>query len=52
LKAQVRIEMLNATNNPKFVGGGDSRFGRSSFGTITQQAGFPRTTQFLLRFYW
>jgi hypothetical protein len=52
LKAEIRIEMLNATNNPKFVGGGDARFGRSSFGTITQQAGFPRTTQFLLRFFW
>ena len=52
LKAQIRIEMLNATNNPKFVGGGDARFGGSSFGTITRQAGFPRTTQFLLRFFW
>jgi len=52
LKAQIRLEMLNATDNPKFVGGGDSRFGRSSFGTISRQAGFPRTTQFLLRFFW
>jgi hypothetical protein len=52
LKAQIRLEMLNATNNPKFVGGGDARFGRSSFGTITQQAGFPRTTQFLVRLFW
>jgi hypothetical protein len=52
LKAQIRLEMLNTTNNPKFVGGGDSRFGRSSFGTISRQAGFPRTTQFLLRFFW
>jgi len=52
LKAQIRIEMLNATNNPKFVSGGDSRFGRSSFGTITSQAGFPRTGQFLLRLFW
>jgi hypothetical protein len=52
LKAQIRIEVLNATNNPKFVSGGDSRFGRSSFGTITAQAGFPRTGQFLIRLFW
>ena len=52
LKAQIRLEMLNATNNPKFVSGGDARFGRSSFGTITSQAGFPRTGQFLIRLFW
>jgi hypothetical protein len=44
--------MLNATNNPKFQGGGDGRLGRSTFGTITTQAGFPRTGQFLFRLSW
>jgi len=52
LKAQVRIEVLNATNNPRFQGGGDARLGRSTFGTITTQAGFPRTGQFLFRLSW
>jgi trimeric autotransporter adhesin len=51
-KAQIRIEFLNATNNPKFQGGGDARLGRSTFGTITTQAGFPRTGQFLFRVSW
>jgi hypothetical protein len=52
VKAQIRIEFLNATNNPKFQGGGDARLGRSTFGTITTQAGFPRTGQFLFRVSW
>jgi hypothetical protein len=52
LKAQIRFEILNATNNPKFQGGGDARLGRSTFGTITTQAGFPRTGQFMFRLTW
>jgi hypothetical protein len=47
-RAQFRIEMLNATNSPKFVGPA-SRVGVATFGTITTQAGFSRTTQFLFR---
>ena len=50
-KAQFRIEMLNATNTPKFVGPA-SQFGVSTFGTITTQAGFSRTTQFMFRVDW
>jgi len=34
------------------VNGGDARFGRSSFGTITSQAGFPRSGQVLIRLSW
>jgi hypothetical protein len=48
MKAQFRIEMLNATNSPKFVGPA-SQFGQSTFGQITTQAGFSRTTQFMVR---
>jgi hypothetical protein len=50
-RAQFRIEVLNATNNPKFVGPA-SRVGVATFGTITTQAGFSRTTQFLFRVDW
>jgi trimeric autotransporter adhesin len=50
-KGQFRIEMLNATNTPKFVGPA-SQFGVSTFGTITTQAGFSRTTQFMFRVDW
>jgi hypothetical protein len=47
-RAQFRIEMLNVTNSPKFVGPA-SRVGVATFGMITTQAGFSRTTQFLFR---
>jgi hypothetical protein len=47
-RAQFRVEMLNATNSPKFIGPA-SRFGVATFGTITTQAGFSRTTQFMVR---
>jgi hypothetical protein len=47
-RAQFRIEMLNATNSPKFIGPA-SRVGVATFGTITTQAGFSRTTQFMVR---
>jgi hypothetical protein len=50
-RAQFRIEMLNATNNPKFRGPA-SRVGAATLGAITTQAGFSRTTQFLFRVQW
>jgi hypothetical protein len=50
-RAQFRIEMLNATNIPKFTGPA-ARVGTSNLGAITTQAGFSRTTQFLMRFQW
>jgi trimeric autotransporter adhesin len=46
---QFRIEMLNATNNPKFQGPA-ARVGDATFGAITTQSGFSRTTQFMVRF--
>ena len=51
LKGEFRVELPNATNTPKFVGPA-SQFGVSTFGTITTQAGFSRTTQFMLRVNW
>jgi len=50
-KAQFRIEMLNVTNTPKFVGPA-TQFGVSTFGLINAQAGFSRTTQFMFRIDW
>jgi hypothetical protein len=50
-RAQFRIEMLNATNIPKFTGPA-SRVGLANLGAITTQAGFSRTTQFLFRVQW
>jgi hypothetical protein len=51
VKAEIRVELLNATNTPKFVGP-ETRLGTAQFGTITQQAGLMRTTQLMLRFRW
>jgi hypothetical protein len=51
LNAEIRLEWLNATNTPKFVGP-ETRLGTAQFGTITQQAGLMRTTQLMLRFRW
>jgi hypothetical protein len=51
IKAQFRVEILNATNTPKFVGPA-SQFGVSTFGLINAQAGFSRTTQFMFRIDW
>ena len=51
LRAEFRVELLNATNNPKFVGP-ETRLGTAQFGTITQQAGLMRTTQLMLRLRW
>jgi hypothetical protein len=49
LKAQFRLEALNATNTPLFYGPNVS-FGSSSFGKITSQANFSRQLQMALRF--
>ena len=51
LQAEVRLEWLNATNTPKFVGP-ETRLGTAQFGTITQQAGLMRTTQLMIRLRW
>jgi hypothetical protein len=48
VRGTFRIEVLNATNSPKFVGPA-SVFGVSTFGTITTQAGLTRITQFMFR---
>ena len=50
-RAQIRLEALNATNNPKFQAGG-RQINNANFGTISSQAGFPRTIQILVRFTW
>ena len=51
LRAEFRVEILNATNNPKFVGP-ETRLGSAQFGTITQQAGLMRLTQLMVRIKW
>jgi len=51
-KGEFRIEMLNLTNTPKFAAGPDARFGRATFGAITQQAGFMRIAQLTFRVRW
>jgi trimeric autotransporter adhesin len=51
LNADVRAEVLNATNSPKFVGP-ETRVGTAQFGKITQQAGLMRITQLMLRIKW
>jgi hypothetical protein len=50
VKAQLKVEILNLTNSPKFLSGPAASFGTATFGTITQQAGFSRLAQLLLRF--
>jgi trimeric autotransporter adhesin len=49
LKAQFRLEALNAFNTPLFYGPNTS-FGSSNFGKITTQANFSRQLQLALRF--
>jgi hypothetical protein len=51
-KVELKIEVMNATNNPKWLNGPGNAFGSPTFGVITSQAGFPRTTQATLRFNW
>ena len=48
-RVSFRLEMLNATNTPKFLNP-ESRFGRGTFGRITAQAGFPRIIQYMIRY--
>jgi len=48
-RASFRLELLNATNTPKFLNP-ESRFGRGTFGRITAQAGFPRIIQYMIRY--
>ena len=47
-RAQIRLEFLNINNHVK-TNGPENRFGRSSFGEITEQAGFMRITQLTFR---
>ncbi len=46
--AQVRIEILNATNTPNFAGA-PAFVDLSSYGRITSQVGFSRVWQFSFR---
>jgi trimeric autotransporter adhesin len=45
----VRLEMINAFNNPNFVGP-FVNFGLGNFGQVTEVGGFPRLLQVMVRF--
>jgi len=47
----VRAEFINAFADPNFLGP-ETRLGLASFGTITQEGGFPRLLQLLVRVGW
>jgi hypothetical protein len=47
--AELKFEVLNATNTPKFTAY-EVRLDQSNYGRITSQAGFSRITQVMLRF--
>tara|TARA_B100001971_G_scaffold213343_1_gene246382 strand:+ start:6137 stop:9850 length:3714 start_codon:yes stop_codon:yes gene_type:complete len=47
--AQVRFELLNVTNTPKFGGISSNAYNSSSFGRVTQQVGFMRIWQLSFR---
>jgi hypothetical protein len=47
----VRAEIINAFADPNFLGP-ETLFGRSAFGRITQEGGFPRLLQILVRVGW
>ena len=47
---QIRFEILNLTNTPKFRGIDSNSVDSTSFGVITQQAGFMRIWQMTYRF--
>jgi trimeric autotransporter adhesin len=51
LKAQFRVEAINALNTPVFRAP-NTTFGSSAFGKITAQANFARVVQFNLRLMW
>jgi hypothetical protein len=46
---QLRLEIINAFNNPNFLGP-NVIFGSSNFGRITAVRGFPRMVQLMVRF--
>jgi hypothetical protein len=48
--AQIRFEILNLTNTPKFRGIDSNSVGDQAFGRITQQAGFMRIWQLSFRY--
>jgi hypothetical protein len=48
--AQVRIEIINATNTPKFGGSGANAIDLASFGRVTDQLGFSRIVQLSVRY--
>jgi hypothetical protein len=47
--AQIRFELLNLTNTPKF-GGGDNAINLTSFGRVDDQRGFSRIWQLTFRY--
>lgn len=47
----VRAEIINALADPNFLGP-ETRFGLATFGTVTQEGGFPRLLQLLFRVGW
>jgi hypothetical protein len=47
----VRAEIINAFADPNFLGP-ETRLGLASFGTVTQEGGFPRLLQLLVRVAW
>ncbi|HKX26426.1 MAG TPA: TonB-dependent receptor [Blastocatellia bacterium] len=51
LKAQFRLEAINAFNTPVFRLT-NTAFGNANFGKITSQANFPRTVQVSVRLWW
>ena len=51
LKAQFRLEAINAFNTPVFRAP-NTTFGSSSFGKITAQANFARVVQLSVRLFW
>jgi hypothetical protein len=48
--AQIRVEIINATNTPKFGGSGANAIDLSSFGRVTGQLGFSRVVQLSARY--
>jgi trimeric autotransporter adhesin len=49
-RADVRFEILNAFNQPKYAGFASSTLGNAQFGRVTTQAGFMRIWQVSFRF--
>ena len=47
----VRFEIINAFADPNFLGP-ENRLGSTAFGSITQEGGFPRLLQLLVRLGW